>query len=85
MARIVRPTEIDVVRARHDPVFRQELLIAQLARLAHELDQARVTTAADVETIERMRSEAKLAIELATVLGRIQEHLRRQEDFGQAA
>ena len=85
MARIARPSEIDILRARHDPVFRQQLLASQLVGLAHELDQARVTTASGVERIERMRAEAKLAIELATVLSRIQQHLRDQENLDQAA
>jgi hypothetical protein len=85
VVRIALPTEIDVRRSRHDPVFRQELLVAQLAQLARELDQARVTTPAGAERIEHMRAEAKLAIELATVLGRIQQHLRKQENLGQAA
>ena len=80
MPQISLPTEVDVCRAQHDPAFRQTLLLAQLSQLKTELDKARVTTTAGVMQLERMREQAKLAIELAGVIGRIQHHLRTQED-----
>lgn len=64
----------DLVRARKDPVFRQQMMAEHLGRLVAALDRTRQTDSDSLDVARQMREGAALAVMLA---GRIQ-----REDCG---
>jgi hypothetical protein len=63
-------TDADVTRARHDPAFRQQLLIDNLERLLVELERLR-PQAHEPLRAQQIREGAELAVKLADLLQRI--------------
>ena len=55
----------DIVRARHDPAFRQQLLAVNLERLLHALNLMRRIESKNPKTDRQMREGVDLAVKLA--------------------
>jgi hypothetical protein len=61
-------TEDDLVRARTDPEFRQELMAGKLEMLLEALNKMRQTTDVEPEAAGQIREGVDLAVKLADLL-----------------
>jgi hypothetical protein len=63
-------TDADLARARHDPVFRQQLVAANLELLIDELNKLR-STQTNAKSARQIREGGDLAVQLAELLQRL--------------
>jgi hypothetical protein len=61
-------TENDLVRARTDPEFRQELMAGKLEMLLEALNKMRQTADVEPEAADQIREGVDLAVKLADLL-----------------
>ena len=74
-------TENELAQARNDPVFRQQVLVRNLARLLEALKMMRRSNSQDPETELQIKEGANLAVKIADRLQSGDRGLRTRQEL----